>query len=402
MNQSFNSIYEDFADIFVDYISLVKSENRQVNYHYFKDYLAENTDFNTKLTEYLSDIDITPIKTMLVTHSDILKIYVDKSVIVSLHKRLDSIADITEISELISMVLYALYCHYDKLNNSFHKLFSFMNDLNSKISNSQKKMIHTMGDNISDLKTESQSDQSILDEMKAVNDVIGLESDVDALKDTILGKMDSMMSIVEEGLDSKHQKINRYEKVVESMKLDLSIYEKQTKAMENEIQKAKKDAITDDLTGLYTEKMLEHRLEEEFEKYKRNKEIYSILSISIKNMAPLLDEHGSYVIEYITVHITKVIKTCIRKIDIPFKTSQNEFLLLLPATDLDKMSVVANRIADSVKQTIFNYRDLEIQVVVCLGGTELIPEEELMNTVNKAKDNMQTAINSTDFSVVLK
>lgn len=396
-----NNLYEDFANLFVDYISLTKSEQKLINYYEFKNHIINDTDFNKKLHKYLSQNNISPLKTVILKQLDILSIYIEPKTIKEYKIKLKQINNIDELSELISMIFYSFYCNMDQLTNTFNKVWKIFNDINSKITKSHKKMIHTVNENISFMKNDSTTDSDILKDIKSIADAVSIDFDLDDLRNNILNKVDNIIHIVEDNMETKTKTIDNYKKVFEGLKLDLSIYEKQTKVMEYEIQKAKKEAITDEITGLYTKKMLLHRLEEEFEKFKRTGEKYSILLFSIKNIDDIILTGGDYIMEYVVIHITKIIKECIRKIDIPFKYSENEFLLLLPQTNIEKMSVVANRINNMVKNTNFTYRDKQINVHLATGGTELDPEKSLMDTVGKASNNLVLATEATNYTIII-
>jgi diguanylate cyclase (GGDEF)-like protein len=381
-----NKIFENIADIFVEYISYVNTENKKLNYYEFKEFLAENNEFKNKLKTYLADIDVKPLKILLEFQIQPLKNYFDEKTIAEYETTIKNVKDIDDIVEIVSLLFHSFYYYMDKINNTFIQLWELINELNSKMTLSQKKAINIIDDNIDFMKKENISNTNVIANISSINDVISNNVNISDIKNKILNNIDNALNTIEKNIVDKDKKIKNYEKVYENLKLDLSIYEKQTKAMQNEINKAKKEAITDELTGFYTRKMLELRLEEEFEFLRRNKVEFSLVLIHINELESLKKDKGEYIYKYILAHVSKVIRQCIRKIDIVFKYENDDFLILFPKTNKENAVIVANRINEAIKTTIFSYKDQVIQASINIGGIEvnnIKNKENILDDVNK-------------------
>lgn len=126
-------------------------------------------------------------------------------------------------------------------------------------------------------------------------------------------------------------------------------------ALENAqyFNKIKELTITDDVTGLYNSRYLYDYLEQEMRRSQRYEMELSIIFLDLDYFKTVNDTYGHLVGSRLLREIAKVILTCLRDVDIAVRYGGDEFVVILPSTSKKKAVLVAERIRDCMKNTVF-------------------------------------------------
>ncbi|MGC9188039.1 MAG: GGDEF domain-containing protein [Sulfurihydrogenibium sp.] len=112
-------------------------------------------------------------------------------------------------------------------------------------------------------------------------------------------------------------------------------------------------ALKDPLTGLLNRYTLDIILTKETSKAKRYDYKISLIIMDLDNFKKVNDTYGHLVGDEVLIHFAKVVKSVVRNSDYPFRYGGEEFLILLPHTDLEGAKVVAERIREKVEKHKF-------------------------------------------------
>ena len=108
-------------------------------------------------------------------------------------------------------------------------------------------------------------------------------------------------------------------------------------------------AIRDEKTGLYNSKFFETILDMEIEKVKRGQEKLSIFIIDIDFFKKINDKYGHLKADELLIRLAEVLTKQFRKSDIVSRFGGEEFLILLPETDLKKAKKITSRLRTAIK-----------------------------------------------------
>jgi len=148
-------------------------------------------------------------------------------------------------------------------------------------------------------------------------------------------------------------------------------------------------AVTDGLTGLYNHRFIFERLEEETAKVTRYKRPLSIIMLDIDNFKAVNDTFGHRTGDNVLQSAAHAIMACIRKTDVAGRYGGEEFLVLLPETDLASAKVVAEKIRSTVAQLRFETKELSI--TISAGIVEAQQDESYEAFINRADTNLYRA-----------
>ena len=112
-------------------------------------------------------------------------------------------------------------------------------------------------------------------------------------------------------------------------------------------------SITDPLTGLHNRRYLEARLAEELSRSKRYNYPLSFMMIDIDDFKLYNDSNGHPAGDRALEITAQSLRAALRKIDVASRYGGEEFSILLPQTNLEEASVIADRIRRKILSTPF-------------------------------------------------
>lgn len=121
-------------------------------------------------------------------------------------------------------------------------------------------------------------------------------------------------------------------------------------------------SITDQLTGIYNRRYLYHELEQ-FESGNRKKDqTFSILMMDLNNFKRVNDTYGHFAGDEVLKAFGNVLNQACRKNDFPARYGGDEFVVLLPDTQLDDIPVIQERINGLFAPIIEKYKAVGLSI----------------------------------------
>lgn len=141
-------------------------------------------------------------------------------------------------------------------------------------------------------------------------------------------------------------------------------------------------AIHDEKTGLYNNKFFETVFEMEAEKAKRGQQKLSMIMTDIDHFKQINDTLGHIKADELLKSLADVIKKQIRKSDIAARFGGEEFIILLPETNLEK----AKKFASRLKTAIHSDKILKKYHVNVSGGISQYKDKEQRKNLKERVD----------------
>ncbi len=126
-------------------------------------------------------------------------------------------------------------------------------------------------------------------------------------------------------------------------------------------------ATTDPVTNLVNRRIILSRIEQEKNRMERGSKPFVLIMVDIDNFKQVNDEYGHAGGDYVLVNLAELISITLRKQDEVARWGGDEFLIMLPETDVEGGQIVAEKIRTKIVNTPFIYRELNIPVTVTLG-----------------------------------
>jgi diguanylate cyclase (GGDEF)-like protein len=150
-------------------------------------------------------------------------------------------------------------------------------------------------------------------------------------------------------------------------------------------------ATTDPLTGLYNRREIMARASESFSKEKNNKrhktpDNLGLLMLDFDNFKEINDRYGHPVGDQVLQDLARRLRSTLRPYDILGRIGGEEFLVVLPDSQLKQCQEIAERLRKTVREKPFECEGLQIFGSISIGGATAHPLDRDLDTLLKRAD----------------
>ncbi len=163
--------------------------------------------------------------------------------------------------------------------------------------------------------------------------------------------------------------------------------EERIKALEQELMQVSELVREDQLTGALNRRGLDETLDRELKRADRNKAKLCVALLDIDNFKKLNDSLGHQVGDRALTHLTQVIKDTLRPTDAVGRYGGEEFVIILPDTDLQAGVEALQRLQRDLTKKFFLHNNERILVTFSAGVAlrgENEDQEDLLGRADKA------------------
>lgn len=143
-------------------------------------------------------------------------------------------------------------------------------------------------------------------------------------------------------------------------------------------------ANADKLTDTLNRHGIQQHLTAVFERYRRTKKTFSIVLLDYDDFKMINDKYGHDVGDIVLKVGSNTIKECVREQDKVARWGGEEFLVLLPDTDVEGALAVANKIRISIQDNPFENCPASLKVTVTGGVGQAMPDETFETIFKRA------------------
>ncbi len=172
-----------------------------------------------------------------------------------------------------------------------------------------------------------------------------------------------------------------------SLKAELEAARSVLEKQKESIDSLKELSMKDYLTGLYLRKYMERVLEDTLYNFKRYSTVFSIIMLDLDDFKKINDMYGHAAGDVVLKDFASMIKRITRRTDSCIRYGGDEFIIILPETDIDKAKAVAKKIQSSLNSVTFKKGNVEFKCSVSIGITQVKKDdtmESLLERVDEA------------------
>lgn len=143
----------------------------------------------------------------------------------------------------------------------------------------------------------------------------------------------------------------------------------------------------DPLTRLANRRDIMERLIQEESRSQRHRRAFSVILVNVDDLARINEVHGRHVGDELLVEIACELQHCVRSEDVCGRWRGDEFMFLLPETELEGAVSVAEKVVKSVAMTEFRFSRQGLRTTVSVGIGEYRPDQsvhEFVATLDRA------------------
>ncbi len=154
---------------------------------------------------------------------------------------------------------------------------------------------------------------------------------------------------------------------------------------------ARTEARIDSLTGLYNLRGIMEILEREIRRAQRYQSTLAVLMLDLDRLKAVNDEHGHAAGDSLLRHVAGRIGAVLRQFDGAARVGGDEFVIVLPGSNLLGARQVARRLAESIREDAAYFRDRPLPITASIGVAEWRSGWDARRLVEAADQAMYSA-----------
>lgn len=164
--------------------------------------------------------------------------------------------------------------------------------------------------------------------------------------------------------------------------------EDRTKQLNEALTELEKISVTDKLTGLFNRRRVDELFPKYIEQSRRFPQPLSLIMIDADHFKKVNDDYGHQMGDEVLRFIGETIASVKRSIDIGVRWGGEEFMIILPSTDIHGAAVLAEKISSSMRGHAFQF---DRTVTVSIGVSELREDDDINSFIKRVDDLLYRA-----------
>lgn len=160
---------------------------------------------------------------------------------------------------------------------------------------------------------------------------------------------------------------------------------------------------TDQLTGIFNRRRLEHDFPLHFESFTQHSTPTSVLMFDLDNLKQVNDRFGHHAGDNVILAVTRICQSHLSRNDVACRFGGDEFIVVLPGVELDGAIQLSEGLANEFKQGLKPFCVDDIKVSVSMGITTIKPEDKsYQDTLNRVDKALYTAKKNGKNQIVIE
>lgn len=157
------------------------------------------------------------------------------------------------------------------------------------------------------------------------------------------------------------------------------------------LKKLEEAASTDELTGLINRREINRVLKYAYHQVDRTRRPTSIVIMDLDHFKNVNDSYGHACGDYVLKTVAEIFRTYFRVSDHVARWGGEEFLVVMPDTDIRTAQQVVQRILNKVERSAMHFENQHIPMTISAGIAELDANQELKVSLNLADERLYQA-----------
>ena len=286
-------------------------------------------------------------------------------------------AAIDNMATMVNKSIKVLQDEKRELESFIRKITAQLSDIDRYVRQSQKDRIDTVNQS-------TKLKDSVDSNVEAIKDSVESSDDLVQLRIDVQGHLSKIKQRVEE---HEHTELEReetakqgYAHIIE----ELARTQKETEMLKEQLHESQQKMLRDPLTGLPNRLAYEERIALEMNRSSRNHAPFSLAIWDIDHFKKVNDTYGHDAGDKVLKLLAKIIVSRVRKVDMFARLGGEEFVLLMPDTDINGALQLNDQLRKYLEDSGFHYNGSPCPITSSVGLAQFQGEDTAEQLLQKA------------------
>lgn len=306
-----------------------------------------------------------------------------------LKSRLADVETVEESEQLLKEILDLLIDLGSEIHQRRQNTQNFLLALREKLHSIEEGVLGTLG---RDSLAEAEVLQTrIGEQVTGIQDDVANTTDLNELKTLLDQRLDYISASVSVYLEEARKNHEEARRQAEELSIKVHDMEAESQLLRQEVEKKQLAAIKDPLTGVANRTGYEERVSEEFARHDRIGYPLCMIVVDIDRFKTINDSFGHRAGDMVLRKVVVVMRERLRDSDYIARYGGDEFIVLLPNTDIGGGLIVAESLRKGVESCGFHDSGTPVSVTISCGVVQVADNETPVETFKRADKAMYAA-----------
>lgn len=228
-------------------------------------------------------------------------------------------------------------------------------------------------------------------EVLKMHESVHSATDIESLKQTLDENIASLKGNISDYLSKGKLRFTAAETRNKALSAQVVSMEKETAELKNRLKENKKKLFVDTLTGIHNRMAYNDQIAKLMARWKRYEECFSYAIIDIDHFKNVNDTYGHSTGDKVLQLVANIMKKNIRESDTLFRIGGEEFVLILPNTNLAQAEPTIEKIRSAVGNSGFRFKDEKVEIHISAGLTEVNETDTVDSLFERADKGLYQA-----------
>ncbi|UOD34330.1 GGDEF domain-containing protein [Deferribacteraceae bacterium V6Fe1] len=363
----------ELGEIIIEILKQLRLKGEVLSKENFRDYLSKNQRFNFLLSRLECHDCMDEFARKFLDFFDKLYGAIPNDLIGHFAEILKN-GSFSEKKQVIIELVTVIVDRLEKSYGAFDRIKSVIYDIAAGIDKTAALIDESYDDGLSVISEDINTDKKLINELNIAATEISQKDSLEDALGHIVNKLNGLSELIRDKVSKKEKfvtELTEKKQQIKGMKSKISINNNILERIKDELETYKAQIIRDYLTGLYNRQYFDEVIERAVEEYERYGKKFSIIFIDLDDFKLVNDKHGHVVGDFVLKYLANILKRNIRKVDFAFRYGGEEFVIVMPNTDIRNATIVAERILADLRKTVFKYKNLDIKLTASIGVEEI-------------------------------
>ncbi len=244
---------------------------------------------------------------------------------------------------------------------------SFLKQLTQRLQELDKNVQLNLDSQRESLTDGGRLNSAVEEQMQGIADSMEQAEELDALKGSVQRHMETIREHLERFSDTEKDRLQQAEQRVAELTERLHDMEGEARELRANIRKERRAAQVDPLTGIPNRLAYNERLALEQARWARYGSPLCVAVWDVDKFKGVNDTYGHQAGDRVLSVIAKILSKQVRETDFVARFGGEEFVLLLPETDLQSAMLAADKLRETIAGTEFHHRGVRVPVTISCG-----------------------------------
>lgn len=234
-------------------------------------------------------------------------------------------------------------------------------------------------------------EQSVSQQVLDMHDEMQKANNLDELKSHLQTKLDRVAQRLQKFKTQQQQRLEQYQQRRDVMQQEISGLKDRTRTLIKLWGHQRNQVMYDSLTQVYSRYAYDQRMLEEYQRWQRHGHALTFCLWDIDFFKRVNDTYGHRAGDRLLQLVAGILKDNTREEDFLARIGGEEFVMLLPSTERDTASILANKLREKVAATHFHYKGTPETVTISCGITQFRDQDTPLTVYNRADQALYQA-----------